>query len=376
MKIKHTLLSLLLASGLPVLAQTLSDNQATTETVHLFSKLWSIPEKGYLIGHQDALAYGVKWKYEPGRSDVKEVTGDYPALYGWELGGIENGSALNLDSVPFDQMRSYIKEGYGRGGVITISWHGDNPMTGKSAWDPAAGTVASILPGQARHQVFVKQLDAVADFLASLKGEKGEAIPILFRPFHELTGSWFWWGKKGSNSEEFKAIFRFTVDYLRNKRQLHNLIIGYNTSNGLKSKKDFLKHYPGDEYVDMVSFDAYQRGSAGLDKSFNKKLDKDLFIVEQVAKERQKIAAIGEIGFNTIPYPEWFTQALQPVFKKHKFAYVLFWRNAGYKFKEKEMEYYVPYPGHSSAADFIKFSNAPETLFQKEVTNLKLYQKD
>jgi len=375
MKIKCTILSLFIAAGLPVLGQTLSDQQATSETVNLYSNLSRIPGKGYLIGHQDALAYGAKWKYVAGKSDIKDVTGDYPAVYGWELGGIENGSALNLDSVPFAKMRTFIMEGYKRGGVITISWHGNNPMTGKTAWDPASGTVAAILPGQPKHEVFVKQLDKVADFLASLKGEKGEAIPILYRPFHELTGEWFWWGTKGTKPEEFKALFRFTVDYLRNKKHLHNLIIGYNTSNGLQTKDDFLERYPGDKFVDMVSFDAYQRGSTGLDNSFNIKLNQDLSIIEQVAKERRKIAAVGELGFNNIPYAEWFTHAIQPAFKKHQFAYVLFWRNAGYKSKENETEYYTPYPGHPAATDFLKYYNASETLFQKEASELKLYEK-
>jgi len=374
MNIKHTLLALLVASSPAVFAQRLTDTKATKETKKLYSNLSKVGKKGYLIGHQDALAYGVKWKYIDGRSDIKEVAGDFPGVYGWELGGIEKGSALNLDSVPFDKMRLFIKEGYKRGGVITISWHGDNPLTGKTAWDPAAGTVASILPGQPKHEVFVKQLDAVADFLASLKGDNGEAIPILYRPFHELTGNWFWWGTKGSNPEEFKTLFRFTVDYLRNKRKLHNLIIVYNTSNGLQSAGDFLERYPGDKYADMISFDAYQRGKAGQDNSFATKLDNDLNILDELAKKHKKIPAVSELGYSEIPDPSWFTRTIQPVFKKHQFAYVLFWRNAGYKPKENETEYYIPYPGHPAASDFIKYYQAPETLFQKEAADLNLYK--
>ncbi|EOR95950.1 Mannan endo-1,4-beta-mannosidase [Arcticibacter svalbardensis MN12-7] len=168
-------------------------------------------KKGYLVGHQGALAYGVNWKYKPGRSDIKDVTGDYPALYGWELGGLELGAKMNLDSVPFDKMRHYIEEGYRRGGVITISWHGTNPYTGKTAWDPTPGTVAAILPGAEKHDVYQAQLDKIAHFLLSLKGPKGELIPVLFRPLHELTGGWFWWGAKSSSVDEFKTLFQYTV---------------------------------------------------------------------------------------------------------------------------------------------------------------------
>ena len=64
-----------------------------------------------MFGHQDDLAYGVGWKYEKGRSDIKDVTGDYPAVYGWELGHLEIDSPYNLDSVPFNTMQQLIRDG-------------------------------------------------------------------------------------------------------------------------------------------------------------------------------------------------------------------------------------------------------------------------
>lgn len=92
------------------------DKKATVETIALFQSLLQITsEKKYLVGHQDALAYGVNWKYEPGRSDVKDLTGDQPALYGWEIGHLELGDAFNIDSVPFHKMKDFIREGYERG---------------------------------------------------------------------------------------------------------------------------------------------------------------------------------------------------------------------------------------------------------------------
>ncbi len=62
-----------------------------------------------MFGHQDALAYGVGWKYEAGRSDIKDVTGEYPALYGWDYSGLEKKDGLvNIDGVPFKKMRDRI----------------------------------------------------------------------------------------------------------------------------------------------------------------------------------------------------------------------------------------------------------------------------
>ena len=350
-----------------------SDLQATRLTSNLLNNLAKLADRGYLFGHQDALAYGVNWKYEAGRSDVKDVTGDHPGLYGWEIGHIENGAPVNLDSVPFDKMKQYIKAGYERGAVITISWHGDNPLRGKSAWDPAPGTVASILPGGARHEVFVAQLDKVAAFLADLKGSKGEAIPILFRPFHELTGGWFWWGVKSSSPAEFKQLFRFSINYLRHEKQLHHLLIGYNTGTEFDDAATFLERYPGDDVVDILSFDTYARKHPDVENTFAKDLSRRLSIVESVAKVRHKVPALGEIGFSQVPHPKWWTQVLAPALAGHRFAYVLLWRNAGYKAKEKEAEYYVPYKGQLSEKDFVEFYKLPQTFFEKDAAKWKLY---
>jgi mannan endo-1,4-beta-mannosidase len=82
-----------------------------------------------MYGHQDDLMYGFNWWYEKDRSDIKEIVGDYPAVAGFELGHIELGSERSLDSVSFTQIAEQIKIHYKKGGVITLSWHLNNPFT-------------------------------------------------------------------------------------------------------------------------------------------------------------------------------------------------------------------------------------------------------
>jgi mannan endo-1,4-beta-mannosidase len=364
------------SQGQPPAKELPADKNATVETINLYNNLKKLAQKGFMFGHQDDLAYGVNWKYENGRSDVKDVTGDYPAVYGWELGGLEAGQDKNLDGVPFKKMRQFIKEGYERGGVIAISWHTRSPFGAeKGAWDTTHGSVASVLPGGSNHALFKSWLDDVAKFLLSLKGSKGEAIPVLFRPFHELTGNWFWWGRNACGPEQYKVMWRFVQYYLREEKKVHNLLYVYNTAGDFKTKEEFLERYPGDDVADMVSFDAYQYDDPVKSDWFVKNTGSCLSIIEEVAAEKNKLCALAETGYETIPYAAWWTETLMKAIGQHKISYVLIWRNHGYNEWMKKMHYYAPYKGHNSEADFIKFYQQSNTLFEKDVEKEKLYNE-
>lgn len=352
---------------------SLSDKNATPETENLYQNLILLQEKGFLFGHQDDLAYGVKWRYEEGRSDIKDVTGDYPALYGWDLGGIEHQKSNNIDGVPFKKMKNWIKEIYDRGGVSTISWHMDNPLTMKNSWDTTAGSLRSILPNGEKHQLYLSWLDEAAQFLGNLKGSDGKKIPILYRPFHELTGNWFWWCKNNASAQEFKEIWRFTIHYLRETKKLNNLIIVYNTAD-FKSKEEFLEYYPGDDVVDVLSFDKYQYTNPITDSSFITEVQNQLKIMNEVAVEHQKPMAIAETGYEQIPYENWWTKTLTEAIGNYKISFVLLWRNHGWQEQEKKMHYYAPYKGQLSEKDFIEFYNSPKTFFQKDITQENIYK--
>ncbi|MCU0403661.1 MAG: glycoside hydrolase family 26 protein [Chitinophagaceae bacterium] len=356
--------------------QTPTCNPNTTAaTKALFTNMQQLAGNAVLFGHQDDLAYGVGWAYESGQSDVKKLTGHYPALFGWELGNLELGHTKNLDSVPFDAMRNFIRQGYAMGGVITISWHANNPLTGKSAWDPTPGTVTSVLPGGAKHALMMDWLKRVADFLESLKDAKGNAIPVLFRPWHELTGNWFWWCQHGSTPEEFKALWKMTFDYMVNDRKLNHLLWVYNTS-GFDSKQHFLERYPGSNYVDIVSYDDYQNENQIKQEGndFVKKNRNMLSILQSVSEEQKKPMAIAEVGFETIPKSNWWTNDLLPLLTDYKVSYVMLWRNAGKMPGKEKLHYYIPYPGDVSADDFKVFSQHPAIWLSNRVKGNILYK--
>jgi len=370
---KQLVLLLLLSFCKQALMAQQADKNASPATKNLLNNLHRLSGKGILFGHQDDLAYGVGWKYQEGRSDIKELTGEFPALFGWDLSGIEKDKAENIDGVPFSNMKNYIRQAYDMGAVNTISWHLDNPSNGKTSWDTTSNTVPNILPGGTKHELYKSWLDKLAAFVGSLKGSDGRQIPIIFRPYHELTGSWFWWGKKQCSAADYIALFRFTQDYLKNSKNIHNLLYAYNVAD-FTSKDEYLERYPGDEYVDIISFDAYQYGAVSNGPAFIKDLTSRLGIQQEVAREHHKLAALAEFGYGEIPDPAWWTNVIWKSIQPYNIAYLMAWRNAGYRAIEKDNHYYAPYKGQASASNFLNFYRIRQIMLQKKAAKQHLYK--
>lgn len=370
-----------LVFSMPVFSQNHStaDPLATRKTQNLYKNLLKNLPEGILFGHQDDLAYGMGWEYVPGKSSTRDAVGEYPAMYGWELGNLELGDMYNLDSVPFNKMKEFIKEGYKRGGIITISWHANHPLTGKNAWDITGGAVTAIVPGGSRHELFKLWLDRVADFILDLKDEKGEPIPVIFRPYHEFTGNWFWWCQNVCSPDEFKALWRFTVDHLSKGRNVHNILYAYNPEK-FESREEYLQRYPGNEYVDIMSFDMYQYGDPANSDQFETTLSHRLDILTTLAKERNKIPALAETGYLNTPYPKWFTGKLMKGIGSHQISYMLLWRDGGLvggtgQFKYAlSQDHFIPIGSDAASWDFQKMYRSGKLLFEKKAAALKFYE--
>jgi len=356
-----------------------ADKKATKETVNLFKSLWELQQKGVMYGHQDDLMYGYKWWYEKDRSDTKDFTGDYPAVVGFELGHLELGHERSLDSVSFTQITEQVKAHYKRGGVITISWHADNPLTMQepvpedaedrarwqhgTAWDVSSTeVVASILPGGKNHEMFNTWLERLAEFFAGFKDDDGTAIPFIFRPYHEHSGSFFWWGTNICTDEEYSSLWRYTVEFLRDKKDLHNILYAYNTDR-VTSLEQYLRGYPGDDIIDMLSLDMYDRG-----EQFGAELDTALNFVTTEAIKRNKLTALSETGARW-GMDDWWSAVLLPVISKYPVGYVLTWRHTYMpRFRFGNID--QPFPD-----DFLNFYNSPRTLFLKEIQEPNVYKR-
>lgn len=334
----------------------------TPETAALRENLKKVSSRGFMFGHHDDTVYGIGWEGEEGRSDVKSVCGDYPGVISFDLGHIELGDTANLDGVPFGSIRNEVLRHYERGGVISLSWHLRNPLTGGDSWDVSnAGVVRSVLSGGEKHELFVEWLGRAADFINSLQTAAGTKIPVLFRPWHEHTGSWFWWGEELCSVEDYKALWQLTVKVM-DEKGVDNALYVYSPGSEPQDTAQYLNRYPGDDLIDVLGADIYQRDR----DVYIADLQRSLAIMDTIGRSRNMAMAITETGYEGIPDPQWWTGTLLPAIQPYSPAYVLVWRNA----RERVTHYYAPYPGQVSADDFVLFYEKPNTLFVKDVDSL------
>jgi len=337
-------------------------DKQTNEIIHAKYKLLNYLKKKQgiqtLFGHQDDTVYGHDWWNKNNKSDVYETSGKYPSVYGWELGGIENGSKRSLDSVKFKDIRKQIIIADSRGGINTISWHLNNPTNNHSAWDKTNHSVYNILYDKQTNIIYRSWVKRLSKFFKSLKRSDGTLIPILFRPFHEMNGNWFWWGKSYCTKQEYIKLWILTEKLLESYN-VHNLLYIYSTDN-VNSKEEYMERYPGDNLVNILGVDCYHRnGNIGIE-NYKRNANNVLRIVKSEAQMHNKVYVFSETGCESISVNNWYTEILYPILHKYHPAYILIWRNA-YTIKN---HFFVPYQGHKEANDFKRFTDSKDIIMQ------------
>ena len=288
------------------------DGGLNAKTRALFDALHRATGEFAMFGHQNETSNVIDDNTD---SDVHAVTGSYPAVWGNDLGGVELDHNRNLDGFGSEAIRNEMLRAFNMGAVNTLSWHSANPLTlGGYGHNMAEGTVKAVLPGGEAHEKFLGWLDRIAAVLTTITDVDGEPIPIIFRPFHEHTGDWFWWctgspaRPTDTTPEQFVALWRMTVEYLRDEKQVHNVLYAYSPdrsridmSTPESMEAGYLYAYPGDEYVDVLGFDDYwdiapAEKNAEDPQSRHTDLIAMLTLVGRLGEERGKLAAATEVG--------------------------------------------------------------------------------
>ena len=374
-----------------------TDANADDSAKALFAYLQTLSnDDQVLFGHQNDMSRSVNASAAKG--DVYDVTGqvsglfgiDTLALTGSEAGGTDAASAL-ANSV------AYSKAAAQEGAIVTLSAHMPNVSNSKviknedgsydffqcdfsESKDLSNDIAKKILPGGEYNVVYKAYLDIIVDYAKQLQEEN---IPIIFRPLHENTGNWFWWGSSNT-AETYKSLFRYTKDYIEGQG-VHNMLWVYSPNGPLTTETAYLSYYPGDEYVDILAFDYYDDYNtypATSDGSFFEHLDDTCAVVSGLAAERGKIAAISETGVRVMKKDgsdnegllvkgnpigtaasgtNWYSK-INEIAQKNNMPYYLVWANFG------DTNFYVPYKyndtyGHELINDFIDFYNEDSSVF-------------
>lgn len=368
--------------GSPAVAVNLVDRDASAATRSLFAYLNEIRGHNILFGQQHATTEGLsanrKAVADDGtQSDAFDAVGEYPALFGWDtltLEGKEKPGVAGNFAQSRDKLVDVMRKAYSYGGVLTLSSHLPNFVTGGDFYDLKGNVVSHILPGGDKNAEYNAFLDNISDFAHHLNDGDGNPIPVIYRPFHEQSGSWFWWGAAFTTKDEYREIFRYTVEYLRDIKGVRNFLYAYSPGGGFGSSEErYLETYPGDDYVDILGFDSYYNGEG---QTWFDGVKTEAALVSRVADSHHKVAALTEFGYQKMKVsgnstPDFYTklsQTLQSDPDARKMAYMLTWANFG-------PDAYVPYPTgegkpeHQMLPDFVKYFQESYTLFNKEISH-------
>ncbi|MDD4970487.1 MAG: glycosyl hydrolase [Paludibacter sp.] len=348
---------------------SLVDKNATVETKALYSQLWKIGEKGFMFGHHDDLIYGRFWYNQAKASDTKNVCGDYPAVFSMDFAEVMDDRCLTSTENVIRQR--CIKEARTRGEVIIGCCHLNNPVTNGDAWDNTNTTVVKqiLTEGSAANIRFKIWLDRLAAFVFTLKDEQGQLIPIIFRPFHEHTQTWSWWGSKCTTQAEFVGLWRFTVQYLRETKGVHQFIYAISPQmDGVQTKEDLQFRWPGDDYVDFLGMDCYHGFNTTAFRT-------NLTNLSALSKDKRKPCGVTETGVEgirdsngTLSVDYWTKQILGPL-TSQRVSMVVMWRNK-YDPGQSTYHYYSVFRGQESTDDFITLYNSPISLFSNDLPNM------
>lgn len=262
---KATLVAVFIASiSNCILAGDPVNPNATPEARTLLDLFYRISGKYTLTGQHNY----PNTKDRNSRFAAKYI-GQTPAVWSTDMGFAEEGNYDSYLARP-DIVKEAIRQ-HKKGSIITICWHAvpptaDEPVTFQPSEPVAPDSLTSVqgqlldeqfkevlTPGTRLYNRWAAQVDSIAFYLKKLQEAN---VPVLWRPYHEMNGDWFWWGGRvGENSTI--ELYRQLYDRMVNHHKLNNLVWVWSVDRPSTPIRQFSNFYPGNEYLDILSLDVY-----------------------------------------------------------------------------------------------------------------------
>lgn len=401
----------------------LVDAKAIDATKNLYAYLKAVGESDSVIfGHQNDTHHKAGSIGESfSSSDTKDITGSIAGVVGIDTLSLTGNEASQWDTPEADRIANVAKltrEAAGEGAIITLSAHMPNfalidervkafeisggttnstlgywvvdgekqyNFSGYTPGETSGNIVSRIMPGQDLNYLYTDYLDMIADYA---KAVEGDGITILFRPFHENTGSWFWWGAAFCDEQAYINLFRYTVDYMKETKGVHNMLYVYGPGSEAANVAEYSARYPGDAYVDMIGYDLYhQMPTQASEPGYLASVKKQNAILRDFAEKHDKLYAITETGVadkdksgadialkrSENEVKDWYMQLLDAI-SNDGVSYFLVWANF-----DENGSFYLPYViekkedgylyGHEMLDEFIKFYNDGRSVFATDMNS-------
>ena len=222
------------------------DPRATREAKALLDYLYkAAADKVTLSGEQNQMQ-----QMSRPSEKLQELTGKYPLVWGGEWGFMKEQQPLRIT------LMDEIRRQHRAGRIVVMTYHQPNPRIGEPClFETGVQVPVSdsemeeiLTPGKPLHTVWEEHVDRLARAFLTLQKEK---IPLIFRPYHEMNGRWFWWGGR---PDKFKRLWDMTYDRFVHHFQIHNLLWAWNCD---RPWPDVPTYFPGLDKVDLVGTDIY-----------------------------------------------------------------------------------------------------------------------
>lgn len=227
---------------------------ATPETRELLKKIDQISGHFTLTGQHNFPNHVSRWS-----DRIYDLTGKFPAIFGQDFGFSGGDDKDSVEGRP--SMIEEAKRQYRNGAVIALTWHAvrptdDEPVTFR---DSVQGHLTDfewnevLTPGTDLYNRWVEQVNEIAGYLRQLQAA---GVPVLFRPYHEMNGNWFWWGGRPGGQGSL-ALYRQLYDRFVHVLHLNNLVWVWNVNSPSENAGPIASYYPGAQYADVVTMDIY-----------------------------------------------------------------------------------------------------------------------
>ncbi|MCC3382054.1 glycosyl hydrolase [Paenibacillus farraposensis] len=225
------------------------NSDASAQVRGLYNYLLSISGKKTVTGQHDYLESPDELS-----SKVQKISQAYVGIHGYEMGAISGQSAAEEAEQRKNVVDSAIRWSRA-GGIVTMTFHEalpGSPLTWANVQAKVSQTEFNkyVTPGTTQYNLLVADLDKVAE---SLKQLRDAGVPVLWRPYHEMNGDWFWWG----NKDNFNQLWSIMYDRLANTHQLNNLLWVWSPNAPNSYTFPYTPKYPGDDKVDILAVDIY-----------------------------------------------------------------------------------------------------------------------